>query len=191
MATSTEVKDSVTGAVGNISPICSNCIETGTSKTAKCFCHECDLALCRTCEPLHKKLAPSHEIKHYVNDASEGEEEQSAFTCSVHRSQEAGLFCEDHESLICLACQEGEHSRCSVQTISEACDKTDVSKERCETLDELMKTQEEARKLKRIKELKLAEYNAKIDDRRQAITSLRRKFSILFDRYETQLLLKG
>ena len=36
MVTSAELKDSVSGPVGHISPICSNCIETCYTKAARC-----------------------------------------------------------------------------------------------------------------------------------------------------------
>ena len=189
MATSIEETDSVSGAVGHKTN-CSNCKETGITKASRSFCHSCDLALCETCERLHRKLASSHEIE-FNDEVPEVNKEQSTVLCSVHKRQAAVLFCQDHESLICTVCQDGDHSACSVQTITEACDKIEVSKEISEALDKLMKTQEEAEKLRHIKQLKLAQCNAQIDDRRQAITSLRRKFSIMFDKYETQLISKG
>ena len=187
MATSTEVKDSVSGTVGHISPTCSNCIETGTTKAARSFCHECDLALCGTCEELHRKLASSHELEHYDNDESEADKDQSAIACSVHRKQEAGLFCEDHESLICLDCQEGEHSGCSVQTISDACDKIDVSMEMCKALDEMIEIEGRIEKIRREKQLKMNIYTAKYEERKYNIKTLRKKFINLFDRYEGEM----
>ena len=114
MATSAEVMDSVSGTVGHISSICCNCIETGTTKAARCFCNECDLALCGTCEGMHRKVASSHDIEHYNDDASDVDKDQSVVGCSVQRRQKAALFCEDHALLICSASHEGEHSGCSV-----------------------------------------------------------------------------
>ena len=187
MATSTVVKDSVSGTVSHISPACSNCIETGTTKAARSFCHECDLALCGTCEGMHRKLASSHELEHYDNDASEVDKDQSAITCSVHRKQEVGLFCEDHEMFICLGCQEGEHSGCSVQTISDACDKIDVSTEICETQDKMIAIEGKIEKIRREKELKMNIYTAKYEERKNNIKTLRKKFNNVFDRYEGEM----
>ena len=119
------------------------------------------------------------------------DKQHSTVSCSVHTRQETTLFCEDHDSLICLICKDGDHNECSVQPIADVCGKFDVPKEICQLLDELTKTNDGAEKLRRVKQLKLIEFNAQIDDYRHAITSLRRKFSIMFDRYETQLMSKG
>ena len=191
MATANEVKPdySVSGAVGQNTPICSNCIETGASKTATCFCSECDLALCGTCETLHRKIASSHEIERYNNEGSEADQEQSRsiVRCSVHRGQEATLFCEDHDLIICPACKEDDHSGCSVQTISEACEKTDVSLEMCEALDKLTTLEGKIDNLRRAKQLKMNVFTTKFEERKDEIKTLRKKFSNVFDRYEGEL----
>ena len=190
MATAKEVKldYSVSGAVGQNTPICSNCIETGASRPAKCFCSECDLALCGTCEGMHRKFASSHEIEltMYDNEGPEADK-QSVVRCSVHDGQETTLFCKDHELLICPTCKEDGHGECSVQTISEACEKTDVSLEMCEALDKLTTLEGKIDNLRRAKQLKMNIFTTKFEERKDEIKTLRKKFSNIFDRYEGEM----
>ena len=171
-------------------PDCDNCRETGVSKDVVSFCSECDLHFCVACDKLHGKFAPGHKTDFQeITDTAGGKVDGSTTyaSCSEHSEESADYYCQWHESVICNTCKQSEHSQCTVLAISTAYEEIDISKEICNTFEQLIKLQETTDKLKREKQMALETYQTDIDERRYNIEGFRKRFNYLFDRYDAQL----
>ena len=168
-----------TAAIGHKNETdCDNCREAGLLKDAVSFCSECDLHFCVACDMLHGKFAPVHKTDFQeITDTAGGKVDGSTTyaSCSEHSEESADYYCQWHESVICNTCKQSEHSQCTVQAISTACEEIDISKEMYSTLEQLIKLQETTDKLKREKHVTLDTYQANIDERRYSIASLRKR----------------
>ena len=106
--------------------------------------------------------------------------------CSVH-STNAEYYCKNHNTITCKECKFLEHGKCNFEYIPSYCRGVHINQDVRITAEQLVKLQETADKTKRDKQRMLSNYQSDIDERKENINSLRRKFNSLFDRYDSQL----
>ena len=167
-------------------PQCDNCRKAGVLKDAISFCSECDLHFCVVCDQLHGKIAPGHKMD-IIESVDIVDERTKYALCFKHRKETAEYYCQSHESVICETCKLSEHASCAVQSITDACEGTNISKDMCDITEQLIKLQEATDKLKRDKQMALDAYQSDMGELSHNIKSLRRKFNNMFDRYDAQL----
>ena len=176
-----------TSSVGhNNTPQCDNCREAGVVKDAVSFCSECDSHFCVVCDKLHGKIAPGHKTD--IKERADIVDEKTKYAlCSKHRKETVEYYCQTHESVFCETCKLSEHAICAVQSISDACEGTNISKDICDMTEQLIKLQEATDRLKWDKQMTLNAYQSDMGVHRDNIKNLRKKFSNMFERYDKQL----
>ena len=108
-----------------IDPYCELCYETKGEKVAsRCFCKECNLCLCISCNDVHKQV-PSlqrHQILHGSRMPRSIADKPIKYPdCELHSGTIKDRYCREHHKMLCSECLKQNHQRCHVDTITDLC----------------------------------------------------------------------
>ena len=106
-----------------IDPYCEPCLEdTRTKVDAICFCQDCNVFLCRSCDEFHKKLPVLHRaLRGQRMPKSYADKPIKYPHCSIHAGNTSEFYCLDHYRMVCGTCMRQEHHSCCVMAISDVC----------------------------------------------------------------------
>ena len=168
-------------------PCCTNCQDEGISKVACSFCFKCDSYFCSICDKFHGKIAPEHKVIRGGEFYRAGEKKEFV-PCSMHTKEHLGLYCQDHETVICVVCKHVKHQNCPVQNISEAFGGKDISKELNDFREQVHTLTESIEKVKLDNQSFLDKNNKDTEEMRKFIEEIRQQITFVLDKFENQVI---
>ena len=106
-----------------IDPYCEPCFEDSRTKIdAICFCQDCNVFLCPSCDEFHKKLPILHRaLRGSRMPKSYADKPIKYPACGIHAGNTNEFYCLDHHKMVCGACMEQDHQSCRVMAIYDVC----------------------------------------------------------------------
>ena len=108
-------------------------------------------------------------------------------TCSLHKTQELVLFCEEHTCLLCTFCHEVNHNQCSVKDIHIFCKEINISKEMDKTIEKVEALKERLIKKTAEQETEIESLSKMTEQRKTDISNLQMELVSLLDSYQDYL----
>ena len=103
-----------------ISPLfeCNPCKRKDSKVAATHYCRECSDYLCQYCEVVHRRLrtAQNHPTMMIRIAIKLSQRETNSLSCTCGKKH-ALFYCRLHDTLTCLECRAGDHSRCLLLSI--------------------------------------------------------------------------
>ena len=162
---------------------CDICMEDNQKNQAASFCFNCKKYMCQSCDKYHGKFFLSHKTVN-GNDMPSSKDVPTYSTCSLHKTQELVLFCEEHTCLLCTFCHEVNHNQCSVKDIHTYCKEINISKEIDKTIEKVEAVKERLIKKTAEQETEMESLSKWTEQRKAEISNLQMELVSLLDSYQ-------
>ena len=162
---------------------CDICRENEQTTEAQSLCYNCKKYLCAQCDKCHGIFFREHKIV-YGKDMPPLKEVSVYTMCTLHKTQEVGLYCENHSCLLCVFCKEVKHNKCLVKDFQSVCKTINVSDEFEATFKQLEELNDRMVKKTVERQTQIEIYSKEKENRKSEISFLRSELNALLDKYE-------
>ncbi|XP_071149001.1 uncharacterized protein [Mytilus edulis] len=96
------------------SKFCAGCLRGDKDITAVSWCSDCCELVCKACSRVHAQMSPPHKVKltQEIQQLSSSLLTLSK-NCDYHLDQQIGLYCCQHDKVICDSCVPVSHQNCN------------------------------------------------------------------------------